>query len=55
MHQVRLDIGFAALPGFEILGSGTHEKRPAPERTQVKIELALVIDEQRTAAFALQD
>ncbi len=54
MHQVVFDIGSAALTGFEIVRGRAHEKCARPQRTQVKIELAVVIDEQRTPPLPLQ-
>ena len=54
MQQLRFDVGLAALAGFEILGGRAHEECPAPQRAQIEIELAVVVDEQRAAAFALQ-
>ena len=54
VHQVVFDVRPAAPPGFEIVRGRAHEKRARPQRPQVKIQLAMIIDEQRTAALALQ-
>ncbi|MCG8031837.1 MAG: hypothetical protein JAY75_05785 [Candidatus Thiodiazotropha taylori] len=50
-----LDIGAYALARFEIARGGPHEEGPCPERPQVEVELALVVDKQGAASFRLQN
>ena len=49
------DIGADTLARFKITGGGPHEKGARPQCTQVKIELALVVDKQCTASLGLQN